>query len=67
MPTRRVVAPISISHGREKCGNLEILVAGCGTSQAARYALREPALQIVAIDISETSLAIPAISSENTI
>ena len=37
-------------------GNLEILVAGCGTSQAARYALREPDSKITAIDISETSL-----------
>jgi 2-polyprenyl-3-methyl-5-hydroxy-6-metoxy-1,4-benzoquinol methylase len=34
-----------------------ILVAGCGTSQAAKYALREPAARITAIDISETSLA----------
>src|SRR5271169_5827659 len=34
----------------------EILVAGCGTSQAARYALREPNARITAIDISETSL-----------
>ena len=37
-------------------GNQEILVAGCGTSQAARYALREPDARITAIDISETSL-----------
>jgi SAM-dependent methyltransferase len=36
--------------------NLEILVAGCGTSQAARYALREPDARVTAIDISETSL-----------
>ncbi len=36
--------------------NLEILVAGCGTTQAARYALREPGARIAAIDISETSL-----------
>ncbi len=36
--------------------NLEILVAGCGTSQAARYALREPDARITAIDVSETSL-----------
>lgn len=36
--------------------NLEILIAGCGTSQAARYALREPHARITAIDISETSL-----------
>ena len=34
----------------------EILIAGCGTSQAARYALREPEARITAIDISETSL-----------
>jgi 2-polyprenyl-3-methyl-5-hydroxy-6-metoxy-1,4-benzoquinol methylase len=37
-------------------GGHEILVAGCGTSQAARYALREPDARITAIDISETSL-----------
>jgi SAM-dependent methyltransferase len=34
----------------------EILVAGCGTSQAARYALREPDARITGIDVSETSL-----------
>jgi len=34
----------------------EILIAGCGTSQAARYALREPGARITAIDISDTSL-----------
>ena len=37
-------------------GDLEILVAGCGTSQAARYALREPDARVTAIDISEMSL-----------
>ena len=42
--------------GRPSAG-LDILVAGCGTSQAARYALREPDARIVAIDISETSLS----------
>jgi SAM-dependent methyltransferase len=36
--------------------NQEILIAGCGTSQAARYALREPNARITAIDISKTSL-----------
>jgi SAM-dependent methyltransferase len=36
--------------------NLEILIAGCGTSQAARHALREPEARVTAIDISETSL-----------
>ena len=34
----------------------DILIAGCGTSQAARYAMREPDSQVTAIDISETSL-----------
>jgi SAM-dependent methyltransferase len=34
----------------------EILVAGCGTSQAAVYALREPDARVTAIDVSETSL-----------
>jgi very-short-patch-repair endonuclease/SAM-dependent methyltransferase len=33
-----------------------ILVAGCGTSQAALHALREPEARVTAIDISETSL-----------
>jgi SAM-dependent methyltransferase len=33
-----------------------ILVAGCGTSQAARYALMEPEARVTATDLSETSL-----------
>lgn len=33
-----------------------ILVAGCGTSQAAKHALRWPAAQITGIDFSETSV-----------
>jgi SAM-dependent methyltransferase len=37
-------------------GNQDILIAGCGTSQAARYALREPDARITAIDVSDTSL-----------
>src|SRR6516164_8329442 len=37
-------------------GGQEILIAGCGTSQAASYALREPDARITAIDISHTSL-----------
>ncbi len=35
---------------------LTVLVAGCGTSQAAKYALRQPADQVVGIDISVTSI-----------
>ncbi|MCH7788572.1 MAG: class I SAM-dependent methyltransferase [Acidobacteria bacterium] len=34
-----------------------ILVAGCGTSQAARYSLRYPNAQVVGIDVSPTSIA----------
>src|SRR5271166_5501411 len=34
----------------------KILVAGCGTSQAAKYPLAEPDAHVTAIDISETSL-----------
>ena len=41
---------------RQSRGGQEILIAGCGTSQAARYALREPDARITAIDISDTSL-----------
>ncbi|MGB5711122.1 MAG: class I SAM-dependent methyltransferase [Waterburya sp.] len=37
-------------------GNLKLLVAGCGTSQAAAIALRESSAQVTAIDISQTSL-----------
>lgn len=36
--------------------DLEVLVAGCGTSQAARHALRQPANRVVGIDISATSV-----------
>jgi len=36
--------------------DFSILVAGCGTSQAARHAIRWPKAQVIAIDISETSV-----------
>ena len=36
--------------------DLTVLVAGCGTSQAAKHALRQPACQVIGIDISETSV-----------
>lgn len=35
---------------------LNILVAGCGTSQAARHALKNPANHVVGIDVSPTSI-----------
>ena len=41
---------------REALYDQDILIAGCGTSQAARYALGEPTARVTAIDISETSL-----------
>jgi len=37
-------------------GHRKILVAGCGTSQAAKYALRWPSAQITGIDVSATSI-----------
>ncbi|HTZ68508.1 MAG TPA: class I SAM-dependent methyltransferase, partial [Roseiarcus sp.] len=33
-----------------------ILIAGCGTSQAARHALMEPDARVTAVDVSESSL-----------
>ena len=36
--------------------NLTILVAGCGTSQAAKSAIRNPAARVVGIDLSSTSI-----------
>jgi SAM-dependent methyltransferase len=37
-------------------GSLQVLVAGCGTSQAARHALRRPDSRVVGIDVSAASL-----------
>ena len=36
--------------------DFDLLVAGCGTWQAARYALTHPAARVVAIDVSPTSI-----------
>ncbi|MEE8285216.1 MAG: class I SAM-dependent methyltransferase [Gammaproteobacteria bacterium] len=36
--------------------DLEILVAGCGTSQAAKHAMREPGARVTGIDVSQSSL-----------
>ena len=36
--------------------DLRVLVAGCGTAQAARHALRRPSAHVIGIDISETSV-----------
>jgi len=37
-------------------GDLDVLVAGCGTSQAARHAVRWPEARVVGIDVSDTSV-----------
>ena len=36
--------------------NISVLVAGCGTSQAAKHSLRNPKVQVVGIDLSPTSI-----------
>lgn len=36
--------------------DFSILIAGCGTSQAARHALRRPAARVTGIDLSATSV-----------
>jgi 2-polyprenyl-3-methyl-5-hydroxy-6-metoxy-1,4-benzoquinol methylase len=55
-PDRRRAWSLLLWPTEKPRANREILVAGCGTSQAAVYALREPDARITAIDISETSL-----------
>jgi SAM-dependent methyltransferase len=42
--------------GRPYREDYSILVAGCGTSQAAKHALRWPAAQVTGIDLSATSV-----------
>lgn len=41
---------------KEYRAELDVLIAGCGTWQAAKFALTHPAARVVAIDISPTSL-----------
>ena len=55
-PDRRRAEFHLIWPAKQPRADQEILVAGCGTSQAARYALREPDARITAIDVSDTSL-----------
>ena len=42
---------------KEYRADFDVLVAGCGTWQAAKFALTHPSARVVAIDISPTSLA----------
>ncbi len=55
-PDRRRVLFHRIWPGRRPEANLKVLIAGCGTSQGAMYALRDPDASVTAIDVSETSL-----------
>jgi SAM-dependent methyltransferase len=55
-PERRRIQSLRLFPGGAPGGPQQILVAGCGTSQAATVALREPDSRVVAIDISSTSL-----------
>jgi SAM-dependent methyltransferase len=55
-PDRRRALSLLLWPTEQQRDNREILVAGCGTTQAAVYALREPEARVTAIDISETSL-----------
>jgi SAM-dependent methyltransferase len=55
-PDRRRAQSLLLWPNKQPRPNREILIAGCGTSQAAIHALREPDARITAIDISETSL-----------
>jgi SAM-dependent methyltransferase len=41
---------------QEYRADLDVLVAGCGTWQAAKFALTHPAARVVGIDVSTTSL-----------
>jgi len=42
--------------GRERRTDLDILIAGCGTNQAAVFAYTNPDAKVVAVDISQPSL-----------
>jgi SAM-dependent methyltransferase len=55
-PDRRRALSLLLWPTEKPRANREILVAGCGTSQAAIHALREPDARVTAIDISEASL-----------
>jgi SAM-dependent methyltransferase len=55
-PDRRRAWSLLLWHTEKPRPYREILIAGCGTSQAAIHALREPDAHVTAIDISETSL-----------
>jgi SAM-dependent methyltransferase len=55
-PDRRRAWSLLLWPAEKPPANREILVAGCGTLQAAIHALREPDAHVTAIDISDVSL-----------
>ena len=55
-PGRRRALSLLLWPAEKQRPGRAILIAGCGTSQAATYALREPDARVTAIDISAISL-----------
>jgi SAM-dependent methyltransferase len=55
-PARRRALSLLLWPTEKQRTRRNILVAGCGTSQAAAHAMREPDAHVTGIDISETSL-----------
>lgn len=55
-PDRRRALSLLLWPAEKQRTKREILIAGCGTSQAAVHAMREPDAYVTGIDISETSL-----------
>jgi SAM-dependent methyltransferase len=55
-PQRRRAEHHLLWPGRPYRDDHSILIAGCGTSQAAKYALRWPAAQVTGIDVSVASV-----------
>ena len=55
-PDRRRALSLLLWPTEKPRAGREILVAGCGTSQAAVYAMRESDAHVTGIDVSETSL-----------
>src|SRR5260221_12553188 len=51
---RRRVDYLLAWHARPYKEDLSILIAGCGTSQAAKHALRRPPALVTGIDVSAT-------------
>ncbi|MGA8444784.1 MAG: class I SAM-dependent methyltransferase [Roseiarcus sp.] len=56
-PDRRRAVSLLLWPTRQPAPNRKILIAGCGTSQAAIHAMREPHATVIGIDISESSLS----------